>query len=190
MSQRRDLSASHTSDLGGTPRRRLGTPGASSSPQMPGQVPDRSGVPGRGQLPLLPSDGPRRPLTQFGTAQEIMGVYAPKPGQEDDPARFEQATAAFEELRKADPSLLTPIRPLPGYDLDATPALAAGEGAPGEIPALAEGVALTAGSAPNAVETQAEMSSPSDATLGAAQAVQGGALPVDKDGRTDVATPS
>ena len=34
--------------------------------------------------------------------------------------------------------------PTPGYDLDATPAIAAGEAAPGEIPALSEGTALTA----------------------------------------------
>jgi hypothetical protein len=193
MSQRRVFSTtpSLTSD---PPRQRIAgaTPGAGRSPQMPGQVPDRSGVPGHGQLPVPPTAGPIRPLSQFGTAQEILGVYAPdpsQPGQETDPARFEQATAAFEELRKADPALLTPIRPLPGYDLDATPALTATLGAPGEMPALAEGVALDAEVTPNAPPiTQAARTTPSDAVAGpgADQAAHGGALSAEKDGKTDV----
>ena len=131
------------------------------------------------------------PLSQFGTAQEIMGVYAIDPaqsGQATDPARFEQATASYEEVRKADPALLTPIRPLPGYDLDATPSLVAGVGAPGEIPALAEGTSLTAGETPTIPAQQAERRSPSDAVAGpgADQAAQGGALASEKGGKTDV----
>ncbi len=147
MSQRRSFTTGQA-NAGQPPRLKLGTPGASHSPQMPGQVPDRSGVPGHGQLPVPLVDEPVRPLSHLGTAQAIMHVFAvdpAQPGQADDPARFEQATASYEELRKADPALLTPIRPLPGYDLDATPAITAGETAPGEIPAAAAGTSLTAG---------------------------------------------
>jgi len=190
MSQRRVFSTV-TSANPARPRAPLGTPGASRSPQMPGQVPDRSGVPGHGQLPVPTGDGSVRPLTELGTAQAIMGVYAvdpSQPGQATDPARFEQATASYEELRKADPALLTPIRPLPGYDLDATPALTAGEGAPGEIPALAEGTSITAGETPTTPAQQAERRSPSDAVAGAGadQAAHGGALASEKGGKTDV----
>jgi hypothetical protein len=145
MTQRRVFSTAPSTDF--APRPNRGAPGARRSPQMPGQVPDRSGVPGHGQLPIEPEPGARPPLTQFGSAQEIMGVYAVDPNDPDDaadPARFEQATAAYEEVRKADPSLLTPVRPKPGYDLAANPAITAGEAAPGEIPALSEGTALTA----------------------------------------------
>ena len=144
MSQRRIFSTVPTPSTGGS--RVVGAPGASGSPQMPGQVPDRSGVPGQGQMPFPSNVDAPRPLTQGGSAQEIVGVYAAhlsNPEQVDNPARFEQAAATYEEMRKADPSLLTPVRPLPGYDLDATPAIEGGEAAPGEFPALAEGVALT-----------------------------------------------
>jgi hypothetical protein len=145
MTQRRVFSTAPKASA--VPRPRYGVPGARMSPQMPGQVPDRSGVPGHGQLPIAAHPGAERPLTQFGTAEEIVGVYAVDPNdpeQATNPARFEQAAASYEEMRKADPSLLTPVRPRPGYDLAALPHVAAGEAAPGEIPALAEGTALTA----------------------------------------------
>jgi hypothetical protein len=145
MTQRRVFSTAPTTSA--VPRTRFGAPGARMSPQMPGQVPDRSGVPGHGQLPIAAHLDAERPLTQFGTAEEIVGVYAVDPNDPEhatNPARFEQATASYEEMRKADPSLLTPVRPRPGYDLAANPAITAGEAAPGEIPALAEGTALTA----------------------------------------------
>src|SRR5215216_6358233 len=90
--------------------RKLPQPGARSSPQIPGQTIDQFSVPGHTNYRVARTTTVRRPLTQFGTAQEIMGVYAPKPGQENDPARFEQASASYEELRKADPALLTPVR--------------------------------------------------------------------------------
>ncbi len=95
------------------------TPGGSISPQAPGARPDRSNIPGHGQLPVPPplAPGVRRPLTQYGTAQEIMGVYAPKPGEAMEPARFEQATASWEEVRKAYPAQLPAQRPGPGYAL-------------------------------------------------------------------------
>lgn len=93
-------------------------PGAVSSPQVPGQVPDRSSVPGRGVLPVPPPAGDvRRPLSEYGSAQRIMGVYAATDGKDDDPARFEQTTATYEEIRKANPALRTPARPTPGYAL-------------------------------------------------------------------------
>lgn len=106
-------------------------PGAVSSPQMPGEVPDRSSIPGEDVLPVPPPAGEvRRPLSEYGSAQQIMGVYAAAEGKEDDPARFEQTTATYEELRKANPALRTPVRPTPGYALSdgtrlANPELAA-----------------------------------------------------------------
>lgn len=93
-------------------------PGAVRSPQMPGEVPDRSSIPGEDVLPVPPPSGPVvRPLTQYGSAQEVMGVYAATDTNVDDPARFEQATASYEEMRKANPSLRPPARPSPGYVL-------------------------------------------------------------------------
>jgi hypothetical protein len=93
-------------------------PGAIRSPQIPGQVPDRSAVPEHGQLPVdLPTGEVRRPGTEYWTAQRIMGVYEAREGNETDPARFEQTTATYEEIRKADPGLRTPVRPTAGYAL-------------------------------------------------------------------------
>jgi hypothetical protein len=85
---------------------------------MPGEVPDRSTIPGQYTTQVAPSPNPRRPLTEYKTAQRIMGVYRAEPGKEREPARFEQATASFEEIRKADPALLPPSRPAPGFLLD------------------------------------------------------------------------
>ncbi|MDQ4044885.1 MAG: hypothetical protein M3173_05485 [Chloroflexota bacterium] len=93
-------------------------PGASASPQIPGKVPDRSTIPGEGDLPVeVPATPPRRPLTEYGSAQRIMHVFAPEDGNEDDPARFEQAPVSYEEMRKAYPALRAPARPKPGYAL-------------------------------------------------------------------------
>ncbi len=93
-------------------------PGAVWSPQVPGQVPDRSTVPGEGVMPVpVPETTPRPPLTEFGTAQRIMGVFVPRDGNDDDPARFEQAPVSYEEQRKAIPALRSPLRPQPGYAL-------------------------------------------------------------------------
>ena len=93
-------------------------PGAVSSPQIPGQVPDRSSISGEGVLPVPPASGPSlRPLAENGTSQGIMGVYTPVGGNENDIARFEQATATYEEIRKAFPNLRTPTRPSNGYAL-------------------------------------------------------------------------
>lgn len=93
-------------------------PGAVTSPQAPGEVPDRSSIPGENQLPVpAPVGGIRRPLAESSTSQGIMHVYAPKNGNEDDPARFEQATVSYEEARKGEPFLRQPVRPSAGYAL-------------------------------------------------------------------------
>lgn len=91
------------------------SPGAVASPQMPGEVPDRSSIAGQYVTNVPASPNARRPLTEYKTAQRIMGVFRAEPGKEREPARFEQATASFEELRKADPALLPPSRPAPGF---------------------------------------------------------------------------
>jgi hypothetical protein len=93
-------------------------PGATWSPQVPGEVPDRSSVPGEGTLPVVvPDVTPLRPLSEYGTAQRIMKAFAAKDGNDDDPARIEQAPISYEEQRKAYPALRTPVRPQPGYAL-------------------------------------------------------------------------
>ncbi|MDP9365497.1 MAG: hypothetical protein M3Q10_14950, partial [Chloroflexota bacterium] len=84
------------------------TPGAQFSPQHPGEVPDRSTVPGQYSTRVPRATRARRPLTEYGSAQAIMNVYAAPPGQELEPSRFEQATATFEELRKAYPAQVPP----------------------------------------------------------------------------------
>lgn len=96
------------------------SPGASWSPQIPGEVPDRSDIPGEAVLPVPPDPDPDArllPITELGTSQRIMNVYAPEGGNEDDPSRFEQAPVSYEEMRKAYPALRTPLRPTPGYAL-------------------------------------------------------------------------
>lgn len=113
-------------------------PGGGSSPQKPGQAPNRSTIPGQYRVRVPRVEHPTRPLTEAGTAQEIMGVYAAKPGAEMDPARFEQATASYEELRKAYPAQLPPGRPRPGYALETGDAIAGEQQAiGGAMPAAA-----------------------------------------------------
>lgn len=95
-------------------------PGASVSPQRPGMTPDRSTIPGKFSTHVSRPSTKRRPLTQYGTAEEIMKVYKKVPEEQVAPKNFEQATASYEELRKAYPWELPPARP-------AQPAIAAGE---------------------------------------------------------------
>jgi len=107
--------------LGNATRRKSPpAPGASVSPQFPGMTPDESSVPGHTNFTVSKATSTRRPLTQYGTAQEIMHVFSKFPEDTITPGDFEQATASFEELRKADLSMLPPVRP-------AHPALATGE---------------------------------------------------------------
>jgi hypothetical protein len=109
----------------------LKAPGAVASPQMPGEVPDRSTVPGHFSTRVpRPAEPERRPLTQYGTAEEIMHVF-PAPNEEPDKSEFEQATASVEELRKAYPWQLPPAGPTPAFALD--------QGVAAEPPVLATG---------------------------------------------------
>jgi hypothetical protein len=92
-------------------------PGAVESPQMPGEVPDRSTIPGH-RLQRMPHvSSVARPQIEAGTAQGIMSVFLVPPERANDPKRFEQATASYEEIRKAYPAQLPPTRPAPGYAL-------------------------------------------------------------------------
>jgi hypothetical protein len=65
----------------------------------------------------MPEGDVRRPLVEYSSAQRVLRVFAKWDGDPTDPARFEQATASYEELRKVDPSLRTPVRPTAGYAL-------------------------------------------------------------------------
>lgn len=93
-------------------------PGALQSPQQPGQIPDISSVPERGELPVpIPEEGPRRPATQYSTAQDLLDVFGNSGKDVLDPKRFEQAPPSYEERRKALPWLRKPVRPIQGYAL-------------------------------------------------------------------------
>ena len=99
-------------------------PGAMTSPQVPGMVPDWTTVPNHVGEAHPAAQAKARPLTQYGTAEELAGVFTRKPMDQLEPTDFEQAPASFEELRKTSPANLTPIRP--GVPLGTVPAL--GEG--------------------------------------------------------------
>ena len=83
-------------------------------------TPDRSSIPGFFSTRVPKATEKRRPLSQYGTAEEIMQVYSRIPDAEMTPKDFEQANASFEELRRANPNALPPKRP-------AQPAIAAPE---------------------------------------------------------------
>jgi hypothetical protein len=97
--------------------RTLQAPAATSSPQRPGMTPDQPDLPGRSRGSLRPLSSNRRPLTEYGSAQRLLGLFTPEPGTELQASDWEQGPSAMEELRKADPALLTPIRPLGGVGL-------------------------------------------------------------------------
>jgi hypothetical protein len=96
------------------------SPGAASSPQKPGMVPDRSSVPGHFSERVSRATGKRRPLTQYGTAEELVRVFKQKAEEQIVSTDFEQAPASFEEERKAHLWQLPPDRP-------AQPTIVAGE---------------------------------------------------------------
>ena len=183
-------------------------PGAVSSPQHPGEVPDRSSVPGHHATRVPRATSVRRPLTEDGTAQALMNVFAAPPDKQMEPSRFEQATAAYEELRKAYPAQLPSARPAPGYALrrgDATasemqaieagpapsaPMTASGEaysarpaGGTADVapPARADAPASQVGSAFSPSDAPSSVRSPSDAMAGS------GAV---SESRSDEAAPS
>jgi hypothetical protein len=80
-------------------------------------TPDQPDLPGRSRGSLPPLASNRRPLTEYGSAQRLLGLFTPKPGTELLAADWEQGPSSTEELRKADPALLTPMRPLGGVGL-------------------------------------------------------------------------
>ena len=92
-------------------------PGATSSPQLPGMTPDQPDLPGRARGTLPPLVSNRRPLSEYGSAQRLLRMFTPAPGTELTAADWEQGLSASEELRKVDPALGTPFRPLSGYGL-------------------------------------------------------------------------
>jgi hypothetical protein len=101
-------------------------PAATTSPQRPGMTPDQPALPGRSRGSLPPLASNRRPLTEYGSAQRLLGLFTPAPGTELEASDWEQGSSSTEELRKADPALLTPIRPLDGVGLGigrSTPAI-------------------------------------------------------------------
>ncbi len=93
-------------------RNQIPAPGGMTSPQGPGMTPNRTLVPGHVGFEHPAANEKRRPLTQLGSAESIMGVFERKPGADMQPSDFEQANASYEELSNADPALLTPFRPL------------------------------------------------------------------------------
>ena len=158
-------------------------PGAEHSPQRPGETPDAPDLIGKPRGSAQPLASVHRPLTEYGTAQRILGMYTFPAGTEVKPEDWEQGPSALEEQRKADPALLTPRRPLSGYGLGlgrSAPSL------PAEVlEAIGDAQAATtsadAGSAPgsSAASAQAVAASPAlaDATgSGGAATVPAGAV--------------
>ena len=101
---------------GGRPRK-VASPGARRSPQIPGKVPDRSTVPGHFAIQVPKPVSVMRPLTQYQTAQEISKRFRQYPADQITPEQFEQANASFEEIRKAHPADNPPVRPSRGHAL-------------------------------------------------------------------------
>ncbi len=87
--------------------------GAVTSPQKPGNTPDYSTIPAHlGAATPRPAEV-SRPLSQPGTAQEIVSVYRPSgPGGTWVSGDFQPANPSVEEMRKANPALNTPPRPV------------------------------------------------------------------------------
>jgi hypothetical protein len=74
-------------------------------------VPDRTTIPGRIDEPTPAATSKVRPLSQYGSAEALAGVFTRHSMAEIEPGDFEQADATLEELRKAIPAQLTPVRP-------------------------------------------------------------------------------
>jgi hypothetical protein len=112
---------------------RVPAPGAARAVGRPGMTPDRSTVPGHWSPKVPAATVLHRPLTQYGTAQEILDVFQPGPDGVWTKADFEQAPASDEEQRKVHPINRAPLRPAAhGY------ALGGGEPA-ARVAALASG---------------------------------------------------
>jgi hypothetical protein len=152
-------------------------PAATTSPQLPGMTPDQPDLPGRprGSLPPLASN--RRPLTEYGSAQRLLGLFTPEPGTELQASDWEQGPSAMEELRKADPALLTPDRPLGGVGLGigrSTPVIAQEA-----LEAIGDATEATTEAAPTQEATAASSAPPvsaeSPAATGTSERPQGAA---------------
>ena len=119
-------------------------PGGNASPQAPGARPDFSTIPGERVARSPRVESVHHPATESGTAEGIMGFFDLAEGEADDQERFELGMTSFEEQRKAQPALRTPVRPghgisglgEPAWQREA-PALPAGDDA-AETHALAD----------------------------------------------------
>jgi hypothetical protein len=140
-------------------------PGAEHSPQRPGETPDTPALSGKPRGSAKPLASVRRPLTEYGTAQRILGMYSFPPGAEVKPEDWEQGPSSQEEQRKANPALLTPPRPLSGYGLGlghAAPALSVET-----LEAIGDAQAVTTSADPSAAsvsQSGAAIAAPVDAT--------------------------
>ena len=108
-------------------------PGGSVGTKKPGMIPDQWTVPGHQNEQVPPATSKQRPLTQYATAQEFLGVFRRVPPEQMTKEDFEQAGASFEEMRKAVPAEWPPERPLalidplePAETAESTPGLPSG----------------------------------------------------------------
>jgi hypothetical protein len=98
-------------------------------------------------------------------------MFTPEPGTELQPSDWEQGPSAMEELRKADPALLTPIRPLGGVGLGigrSAPAIAQEA-----LEALGDATEATTEAPPSAEATTAPSTPPAAAESAAPAEVTG-----------------
>src|SRR5262245_22079953 len=87
-------------------------PGAMTSPQQPGKVPDYVNIASLVGEPNLAATEKVRPLSQYGSAESMAEVFS-RFGDAILPTEFEQADASNEEIRKENPANVTPRRPRP-----------------------------------------------------------------------------
>ena len=87
-------------------------PGGSLGAKLPGMAPDQWKVPGHDNENVPKAGSKARPLSQYATAEEFLGVFRKVPPDQLKPEDFEQAPASFEEMRKAIPPEWPPQRPL------------------------------------------------------------------------------
>lgn len=87
-------------------------PGAMTSPQQPGKIPDYVTIASRIGEPNPAATSKDRPLSQYGSAEALADVFS-RYGDGIAPENFEQADASDEELRKENPANVTPRRPRP-----------------------------------------------------------------------------
>jgi hypothetical protein len=95
-------------------------PGAMTSPQQPGKIPDYVNIASRVGEPTEAATSKYRPISQYGSAESLAEVFS-RFGDEITPTDFEQADASNEELRKDDPAKLTPRRPRPPLGAELPP---------------------------------------------------------------------